>query len=88
MAVTKTFIPIKDLHFDGQGKLHLPGGVIIWLDLEPVLTQREWLVYLWNVADKSKMTKWVYADTKAKYCGVRATEWRIKKSLKEKGYLC
>ena len=69
-------------YFDKQGELHIPASVPFPGGSNPGLKPREWLFLLLVSAEN-------YSGDPKKFLeplGSRATLWRVRKKLMEKGY--
>lgn len=68
--------------FDDEGNLYIPHSLKMCGELEPKLTPIEWFIWIFLTSNKPEKMKEL-----SPIMGSRATIWRAKKSLKEKGYL-
>ena len=74
-------------YFDKEGNLWMSKGIKFGGQLNPKVKPREWQ-YLLLEACKEKETPAGKVDNFiANVLGSKVTQWRIKKSLTEKGYL-
>lgn len=78
--------PTEKPYLDKNGRWYLPSDIQF---LQRNMTPREWLALVYYSTNKELCSnKKVLEGFKRYFLGAsRSTAWRIKKSLKEKGYL-
>jgi len=74
-------------YFDKQGNLYMPNDLKFGGEVNPSLNPKEWWFLILEIANKSKITEKKYRELVDILIGSKQTKYRIKKSLKEKGYL-
>ena len=74
-------------YFDEQGNFYIPKNIKMGGELNPKLKIGEWFYLLFQIADKKTMKKEIFKKILSNVFGSKSNQYRIKKSLKEKGYL-
>lgn len=80
----------KKIFFDPEGNLFFPRNIKFWWELKPPLSLKEWWFLVFKMADKSLLSEEKRKrkeESFKEFFGSKTTIYRIKKSLKEKGYL-
>ena len=75
------------IFFDEQGNLYLPKNIKLGGQVTPSLKSREWLYLVFTIADKSRLSKEQSKELFNNTFGSKSNQYKIKKSLKNKGYL-
>ena len=73
-------------YFDKQGNFYFPNDIKFGGEVEPALRPNEWWFLVLTIADKEQISE-EHQKELFDLVGCKRTLYRIKKSLKEKGYL-
>jgi hypothetical protein len=74
-------------YFNKEGELFIKQGIKYGGQMRPAVTVREWFYLLWEVCVEEGLPKKNINNIKKNWLGSRATQYRNKDTLKNKGYL-
>ena len=74
-------------YFDKKGSLYFPKDIKFGGEVKPSLNPKEWWFLILEIADKKNITKEHSEKLFNNLIGNKSNYYRIKRSLKAKGYL-
>lgn len=77
----------EKIYFDKEGNLYLPNSIKFWGEADPPLKVKEWWFLVLSIADKTALDDEKIRHLYKVLIGSKATQYRIRKSLRRKGYL-
>jgi len=80
-------ITSKKAYFDKEGNLYVPNDIKFGGEVDPALSLGEWWVLLLTAADKSQISAEHQEKLFNNLVGSKSNIYRIKRSLRVKGYL-
>ena len=77
----------EKLYFDEEGNFYFPKKIKFGGEVNPQLKIKEWWFLALTIANKEKLTKEHIQRLFNNIIGSKSNQYKIKKSLEEKGYL-